>query len=73
MLHFFAGRFFFFTHALSLPDEHGLEMTTESAASQLVVRLIFLESPVQRGKQTEEPLWLQSLVTAMYVLLLPLI
>lgn len=68
--HFFAGRFF--THALSLPDKHGVEITMESAASQLVFRLIFLESPVQRGKQTKEPLCLQSLVTAMYMFLLPL-
>lgn len=69
MLHFFAGRFFSFTHALMLPDKHGLEITIESA----VFRLIFLESPVQHRKQTEEPLRLQSLVTAMYMFLLPLI
>lgn len=68
---FLARRFLIYT--LSLPDKHSLEITTESAASQLVFQFIFLECAVERGKPIEGPLQSQSLANAICMFLLPLI
>lgn len=62
-----------YIYILSLPDKHGLEITTKSAASQLVFKLIFLECTIQRGKHTEGPLQSQALVNAIRMFLLLLI